>query len=344
MRLTAGRLARLNSLEAFWESIKNGTAVNGENGFTIPDVQNLADFAASTTPINVTGYSLGANLAQAFTELHDSVVGNTYFFNGIGTGIAQGGFSAVWTVYKAVFDDPRIVSLPPSNDPESLSMEEEWYNQFISEPNAVYDSLYDNPRHKLAMYAIQALVQGAASVSDYIGNPYTAEREPMANTVDIWASNYEGDSGWDSIVSRGGIRHGISRRIFYEDQPLISEIPSPFSLDWFGYGHSLALLQDSLNLMAAFEILAPDVTEDMLGCSVPGRFQQGLRVSGENSRCAWPGFWNHHESTSCKRRTMTLPTLICEMSFTRNSMKSSTLSLSRIYQYVDVTRSDRVQR
>ncbi len=255
---------QLNSLEAFWVSIKNGTAVNGQNGFTIPDATLLSNFAVSTAPINVTGYSLGANLAQAFTELHLEAAGNTYFFNGIGTGIAQGGLSTVWSVYRAVFDNPLNV-VPPlsSTDLDVQMMIDGWYNQIVNEPNATYNSLYSNPRHNLAMYAIDALVQGTLSVSDFIGNPYTAPRFPMGNAVDIWVSNYEGDSGWDTIVARGGLRHGESRRIFYETQPLIMGGISEW-FDW-GSGHSLALLQDSLSLMAAFEKLDPDVTEDTLG-------------------------------------------------------------------------------
>jgi hypothetical protein len=185
---------QLNSLEAFWELIKDGTATNGQNGFTIPNFERLADFATNAKPINVTGYSLGANLAQAFTELHPGTVGNTYFFNGIGTGTAQLGLPTVWSVYKAVFEDPtNVIPRVSSSDRLIQDLIDIWYSQVLSEPNADYDSLYSNPRYRLALQAIGALVEGAASLSDYIGNPFTAERQPMANTVDIWASNYEGD-------------------------------------------------------------------------------------------------------------------------------------------------------
>lgn len=58
---------QINSLEAFWTSLTNGTASNGVNAVTIPNPADLAGFQAAMLAggrVNVTGYSLGGNVAE----------------------------------------------------------------------------------------------------------------------------------------------------------------------------------------------------------------------------------------------------------------------------------------
>jgi Ca2+-binding RTX toxin-like protein len=292
-------IAQLGSLEKFWTSVVNNTAVNGQNGITITNPAKLTDFASAMNGnelINVTGYSLGANLAEAFTEMHRIKVGNTYLFNGMGTGAvnSSGGnlntLSTVMQAYNAAFNDPTSSTalngiiqkfnpgfnpLPPADLLNSLLGDAAFlatfpavaaaYTAYLLNPNAVYDSIYLNPRHTIAYFAISSMVDGAGLLSDYIGNPYTNTRITDPWITDIYASNYEGDSGWDSVIARGGIRHGTIRPIFYENQGLFGQ-PQPGTSEHSNSdGHSLTLLQDSLNLMAAFEKLDPTITEDKLG-------------------------------------------------------------------------------
>jgi pimeloyl-ACP methyl ester carboxylesterase len=44
-----------------------------------------------STPLNVTGYSLGGHLATVFTELHADAINHTYVFNGAGRGAVRAG-------------------------------------------------------------------------------------------------------------------------------------------------------------------------------------------------------------------------------------------------------------
>lgn len=102
---------QINSLETFWSSLKSGNAANGVNAVTIPSSADLNAFLATVNAggkINLTGYSLGGNIAEAFTELHRAEVNQAYLFNGAGTGNPLGGrtFAGVWAQYKAVYDNP----------------------------------------------------------------------------------------------------------------------------------------------------------------------------------------------------------------------------------------------
>jgi Ca2+-binding RTX toxin-like protein len=262
--------AQLSSLEHFYQSVINGTATNGVNGITIPSEVDLATFRTTLNSggkFNVTGYSLGANLAEGFTELHREKVNQTYLFNGAGTGVPVGGrtFQYLWQKYQAVFDNPFTeypATGPAIYDDPNVTAALGAYRQ---NPATTYTNLYDNPKHILALYAIRDMVQGAFDVSNIFGGPTDAPRTPDSQIVDIWTSNYEGDSGADTVVARSGQRHGTSRPIWYEDQPATvwTGIASELFFD-YGTGHSIVLLQDSLHLMAAMEKLDPNITEDKL--------------------------------------------------------------------------------
>lgn len=272
---------QVQSMELFWDYLLNGdpNPDPAADGITIPGVSGLADFRnalAGGAKINVTGYSLGGNLAQAFTELHRDTVLHTYLFNAAGTG-RQGptasNFEEALQIYRDVFADPSTAFPPGSellygdpDDPGDAAVRfkiMQWY----ADPDATYDSLYDNPGHVLALQWLQDsdAVVGAIASSSLALDPNDVPHASDDQIVDIWASNYDGDSGPDVLVSRSGQRHGQSRPIWYEDQPLAywENIFTEETFDW-GTGHSIVLLQDSLALMAAFESIAPDITEDKL--------------------------------------------------------------------------------
>jgi Ca2+-binding RTX toxin-like protein len=263
--------AQINSLENFWSSLKFGTAANGANATTIPSASDLNAFLNATgagAKVNVTGYSLGANIAEAFTELHRSEVNQAYFFNGAGTGNPLGGrtFAGVWAQYKAVYDSP--FSKYPATGITVLDTEEatDALYAYRAHPDASYSSLYDNPRHVLALDAIKNMVQGAFSATGSVltGSALNAPRTADDQMVDLFAYHYKGNDAIDSATSRSGQRHGAMQPIWYEDQSATTWTNGDFSHYDFGLGHSIVLLQDSLNLMAAFEKLAPDATPDTL--------------------------------------------------------------------------------
>ena len=261
--------AQINSLEAFWTALRNGNAVNGVNAVTIPNTAALTTFIGAIgwgDRVNVTGYSLGANIAEAFVELHRGEVNQAYFFNGAGTGNPLGGrtFSGVWAKYKAVYDNP--FSEYPVTGPVVLDSDAATSAllAFRGNPNATYTDMYQDPRHILALNAINRLVQGAFGASSLSGSVSTVPRTGDGQVVDLFSFNYGDSDIIDTATARSGQRHGTSRPIWYEDQPISTWTNGDFSFYDWGQGHSIVLLQDSLNLMATFERLAPSITEDTL--------------------------------------------------------------------------------
>ncbi|WP_341922199.1 putative Ig domain-containing protein [Polaromonas sp. YR568] len=262
--------SQILSMENFWNSLIDGSASTGVNGVTIPNAVDLQAFkrqlSSGATKINVTGYSLGGNLAEAFTELHRTQVDQTFLFNGAGTGLTLGGksFQDVFNKYKAVFDNPlgayptpeSLPTLTPYNESVHLAWE-----AFKLNPDAVYNNAYQNPRYVLALSAIGGLVKGAAAVTLSTFFNKDAPRTADSQINDLFA--YSGASDITATASSGQ-RHGASRPIWYEEQPLSTWTNGDFSKwDW-GQGHSIVLLQDSLNLMAAFERLDPSMAEGKL--------------------------------------------------------------------------------
>jgi Ca2+-binding RTX toxin-like protein len=257
--------AQVQSLESFWASLLSGSAANGTNATTISSASDLAQFRVAVTggtQVNVTGYSLGANVATAFTELHRNQVQHTYLFNGAGTGTTLGGrsFTDVWARYQQVYANPVAY---PELAGLSAAASAAW-TQFTGTPSATYNNLYDDPRYVLAVTAVDQWTNGALASGSLLGSTSTAPRVADGLITDVYSYNYTGSDLVDSVTARSGLRHGASRPIWYEDQPASTWTNRDFSFYDWGQGHSIVLLQDSLNLMATFERLDPTLTEDAL--------------------------------------------------------------------------------
>lgn len=267
--------SQIHSMESFWNFLTSGAPI-GTGGISIPDVEKVnafnADLAAGKR-INVTGYSLGANLATAFTELHydENIVDRTYLFNGAGTGDVQGAlsFPAIWAAYNSVFSAHEsgspYLGIPPNTE-ATLAAQGLTLGQ-MSFQNAI--AL--NPRHWRALDSIEPFVSGA--VSSQINTVGEAQRKTdgfNSQIYDIWAQDHL-DAGpletllLETAVASSGIRHGAATPIWYENQALAS-IDFLGSQWWsWGTGHSIVLLYDSLALMSVLEQIDPDVVAKDLG-------------------------------------------------------------------------------
>lgn len=259
--------SQLHSAEAFWDFLVRDAPLPA-GGLVIPEAARLANFRAAVaggSRVNVTGYSLGANLATAFTELHPDSVENTYLFNGAGTGLTRAGLGlgAVWERYQAVFDAPGAgtgYSLPPPNLVAMASASLLAFGQL--QPDS---AIAMNSRHQYALDAIAPLLIGAPDAQLLaIGDAQRHRHGFNGKIFDIWSEDHLDTGPLESVVASSGIRHGQPTPIWYENQALASvALGSPW-FDW-GTGHSIALLYDSLAVMATFEQLAPDVTQEDLG-------------------------------------------------------------------------------
>jgi len=156
--------SQIHSMQAFWDFLTLDAPLPTE-GLKIFDNalrdQFRSEFAAGGS-VNVTGYSLGANLATAFTELHEDRVNRTYLFNGAGTGqvLPSSGLNlaSIWASYDAVFDSPG--SDAPYIEtfvPNHLALLAANNLGYLVEPTQFLggNSLARNPRHYRALDAIE---------------------------------------------------------------------------------------------------------------------------------------------------------------------------------------------
>src|ERR1051326_63137 len=64
---------QIDSLESFWQYLQHEPAVNGARGVTTPsaaDLQAFQEALQAGAKVNLTGFSLGGNIAGAFVEMH----------------------------------------------------------------------------------------------------------------------------------------------------------------------------------------------------------------------------------------------------------------------------------
>jgi hypothetical protein len=80
-------LAQLSSMETFYANLKQGKVYDTANHVWVnsTDPRVLA-FKTGVPPLNVTGYSLGAQMASAFTLMHELEVQQAYTYNAAGLG------------------------------------------------------------------------------------------------------------------------------------------------------------------------------------------------------------------------------------------------------------------
>lgn len=262
--------SQLHSMDAFWKYLTAGTPlVTG--GLNVPVSSALEQFRtdiANGGLVNVTGYSLGANLATAFTEINAASVARTYLFNGAGTGetVSSIGLGPVWALYDFVFNDPAAELPNPLLDPAPNVLGVLAADSRAPGQLSFDSSIALNPRHWIALEAIRGSVIGslfAGPVFNQQTTPFRKESDFSSLITDIWADDTTDPSALENGVAASGIRHGRATPIWYEEQSVISL----FGDSWFdfGDGHSIALLHDSLAVMSMFEKLDPTVKTDLLG-------------------------------------------------------------------------------
>lgn len=181
-------LAQLASMEAFYSHLKQGETWNASTGQWEANSAVTA-FASGTPALHVTGYSLGAHLASAFTLMHDAQVTDTWLYNAAGLGgITTAGYdnaipTGVWIdylidAYNALmnYDGVHVPDTPLWNE---LVLSSPRLGEFFSTSAAVrgqtFGNVYDNPLHDLVMDLLDPKTYPAGSgviplLSDAMGN------------------------------------------------------------------------------------------------------------------------------------------------------------------------------
>lgn len=225
-------LAQLDALEQYYQWLKDNS-----------DSQGNALLPAGVT-LNVTGYSLGGQLATVFTEIHQSEMGagQTVTFNGAGRGSFNsnaGSMKDMISYFHEVLNDPRLAPDPGGG----ISTAQR--GAAIGKLGQAFDdkSLYNDERYAWAMTATQlkfGLSFQALSDENRTGTSADGLITQVFGYETLNNTNFTANSGI----------HGPALKVGIESQPLIEG-----ALADFGSGHSITLLADSLALQRAMNKL-----------------------------------------------------------------------------------------
>ncbi len=212
---------------------------------------------AADTRLDVTGYSLGGQLATAFTMLHENVVNHTYIFNGVGLGEFNdqvGSLGDMIAEYKA------SLLTKAANTGEILSAD--IYDitadiQLVPTLTEGLPDLYDAESHLNASSEIFEKYQTKGARPLPGGTETTRELpEEISNKISqLYGHARHNDT---EIVANQGINSSQEYEIFIEDQPNWIGDGDLLGLGGdFGDTHSIILLLDSLSLTEVFESIDP---------------------------------------------------------------------------------------
>ncbi|QAZ40907.1 hypothetical protein C1M51_16575 [Methylibium sp. Pch-M] len=215
--------------------------------------------------LNVTGYSLGGNLATVFTEIHksdaDIQFGETVTFNGAGRGSfneAAGSLRDMIDYYHAVLNDPRLAPDPGGGIPSSQR------GAAIAKLGTAFDAktLYNDERYAWAVTATQTKF-------GLTFQPLTSESRTgtSADALITQVFGYETINN-TNFTANSGI-HGPTLRVGIESQPLLEGTGGFFdTVGDFGSGHSITLIADSLALQRAMHDLDSSFAIDRFTTSI----------------------------------------------------------------------------
>ena len=220
--------------------------------------QQLVGVANAKPIVNVTGYSLGGNLATVFTELHqgdsDITFGQTVTINGAGRGTwqtGQGSLADMLAYYKTVLNDPAFAP-NPGNGASQLR------TSAIGRSALPFDStnLYGDPRH---IWAVQATRDRFGTAWQSLSDEYRIGTAADARITQLFGYETLNNT---NFTANSGI-HAPALRVGIESQPIIEASLAVTlrgigtTVDDFGNGHSIALIADSLALQRAMHDLDP---------------------------------------------------------------------------------------
>lgn len=207
--------------------------------------------------LNVTGYSLGGNLATVFTEIHqnnaDIVFGETVTMNGAGRGrwdFSVGTLENMVSYYHQMLNNP---SMPPSQ-PTLNSVQKMLRDNALPQANKPFDAknIYSDPRH---LWAVEATKMKYYLTFDMISNE--GRTGTLADGRITQMFGFETINNINATANSG--IHGPALRVGVESQPAVEGWLGGrlWTEGDYGNGHSITLIADSLALQRALHQLDP---------------------------------------------------------------------------------------
>ncbi len=232
--------------------------------------------------LNVTGYSLGGNLATVFTEMHkgdtDIQFNETVVFNGAGRGTFDSAAGTLTlkdmvTYYQTVLNDPRGAPVPEDGTAIALR------GAAIAREGSPFDAtnVYDDPRYVWAIRATQIKFHLGPQVLGYDSSPL--QSAPITSVFGYETINDK------TFTANSGI-HAPAVKIGIESQPLVEGWGGAFGVSDtlakmlggdFGSAHSISLIADSLALQRAMHGLDSSFTLDKFISILPAATNRTLK-------------------------------------------------------------------
>lgn len=262
--MTGFALAQLDAMELYYQWLKdNGLLPQG-------------------AVLNVTGYSLGGHLATVFTEMHQDDpwlerFGETVTFNGAGRGTWNGSIGTeadFLAYYRQVLHDPASAGIDFSTCSESsLQHAVAWsaaagfaldlevdvlfgaasglaglQEAALACGDAAFDpvSVYDDSRYGWAVVATMLKFGIAPQLPG-------AEHSTLADDEITQVYGYEAINNMN--MTANSQNNGMEWAIAVESQPLLDGLGGFIGSGDYGFGHSIALITDSLALQRSIETL-----------------------------------------------------------------------------------------
>ncbi|MES2243540.1 MAG: calcium-binding protein [Pseudomonadota bacterium] len=248
-------LAQLDALEQYYQWLKDNEKL------------------PANAQLNVTGYSLGGQLATVFTEIHQADIdvqfGQTVTFNGAGRGSfnsSVGSLKDMINYYHEVLNDPRLAPDPGGGIATAQR------GAAIGRLGQAFGdkSLYNDERYSWAVTATQlkyGLTFQRLSSEGRTGTQADNRITQVFGYETLNNTNFTANSGI----------HGPAVRVGVESQPLIEG-----ALNDFGNGHSITLIGDSLALQRAMNQLDVSYTLAKFVSLLPATSNR-LVISGANA-------------------------------------------------------------
>jgi len=265
-------LGQLFSMENFYKYLREGKVWNNvTKQWEVSE--DVAAFADGQAVLNVTGYSLGAHLATAFTLLHWDAVANTYTFNAAGVGgigpdngqPTGSDIAFVLHMYETLMDyrpgDPEPDEMWWKALAAGSSKWTDYLEAVESESNHQYAVLYDNPLYQIVRdlvapftFPVGASGMGQSRLINAAANWATSTGDGVYNhdpnrftsdyfSVDAWSGKIHqvyghGEFFDPEIVANSGY-HATPESIWIEDLPAsrqlgFLEFLGPWIRDWVG--------------------------------------------------------------------------------------------------------------
>jgi Ca2+-binding RTX toxin-like protein len=193
--------------------------------------------------LNVTGYSLGGNLATVFTEMHQAEMGGgqTVTMNGAGRGTwnaSAGGLSEMINYFHSVLLNPALAPNPAGG------MYTTERGAAIGKTGMAFDpkSMYQDERYTWAVSATK--IKFGLSWNSLADENRTGT---LADSIITQMYGFESINNTNLTANSG--THGPALKVGIESQPAREGIFGGFiGTGDFGNGHSITLIADSLAL------------------------------------------------------------------------------------------------